>query len=73
MTEADENAMFEVWFALERKRRWEKHNWDRGPEPSEAYLTGFKEHMREGWMARAGLHVIVQRPSVRESDAQEGR
>ena len=55
---SDEEALFEVWFQLHRKKTFERcalpgekiedhPQWSMGMRP--AYL--------EGWLARAGLHV----------------
>jgi hypothetical protein len=58
---ADETAFFEVWFALHRRQEWKRTRPDMSDEPSDAYMTGLKPWMLEGWMARAGLHVSYAR------------
>ncbi len=57
----DDEMMFDVWWNLYRVRRWRETRPDAGPTPSEAYLEGFKEHAKLGWMARADLHVVYSR------------
>lgn len=56
-TRKDEEAFFEVWWALYRQRQWEKNNLDRGPHPNEHFMQGLKGLHFDGWMARASLHV----------------
>lgn len=53
----EEEAFFEVWFNLLRTKRWRAIRPDMGPTPSEGFMLGFKDNMRDGWMARASLHV----------------
>ena len=55
----DEEAFFEVWFQLHRKKTFEA-----APrEPSDTldkhpnWSMGLRSWMLEGWMARASLHV----------------
>lgn len=60
---SDEEAMFEVWFQLQRKKDWERRY------PNEAFHEnwglGSREAMREGWLARASLHVVNARMGPR--------
>lgn len=64
MSDADEEGFFEIYWALRMKKSWES-----GLLPSEVgkpcpegWGEGLKPHAREGWMARASLHV-QRRPS----------
>lgn len=57
----DEEAMFEVWWALYRTKRWREIRPDMGPEPSPGYLEGIKPYALLGWTARAGTHVVPHR------------
>ena len=51
-----EDAFFEVWWALYRRKRWQKIRPDMGSKPSEDYLLGLKNTAKLGWMARAMLN-----------------
>ncbi|MDR5730093.1 MAG: hypothetical protein RB191_21995 [Terriglobia bacterium] len=53
----NEDGYFEIFWALHRQKEWEKNNLDRGPKPTEAFMLGFKDAAKVGWMARASLHV----------------
>jgi hypothetical protein len=60
----DEDALFEVWWALHRTKRWRETRPDMGPEPSPGYMEGLKDTAKLGWMARANMHVTYSRPHV---------
>lgn len=53
---SDEEAMFEVWFQLQRRKDWESKY--PGEKFHEGWGTGFRSSMLKGWMARASLHVV---------------
>ena len=59
MSDADEQAYFDIYWNLRRQRTWKatlmQSEKDR-PCP-EHWGDGYKEHAREAWMARASLHV----------------
>jgi len=55
----DEDAMFEVWFQLQRRKDWEKRY--PGESFHDNWSMGYREAMRDGWMARASLHVVKHR------------
>ena len=57
----DEEAMFEVWWALRRQKSWDKSCKDRGPHPNENWGIAAYRDCKEAWMARAGLHVVYAR------------
>lgn len=53
----DEEAMFEVWFQMQRRDHWNHHYPD---EPfHENWGLGYRDAMLQGWMARASLHVVT--------------
>jgi hypothetical protein len=54
----DENAFFEVWFALDRFKRWQSLYGNE--DMPQGWSEGFKEYMRIAWMARASLHVTKE-------------
>lgn len=66
----DEEAMFEVWWALYRSKRWKEARPDSGDTPSIHYMEGFKSSAKLGWMARSGTHVTYSRSAVGKSDAR---
>jgi len=55
MSDTDEEAFFEVWFNLERRKHWDRLY------PKETFHENWgladKSAMRIAWMARASLHV----------------
>jgi hypothetical protein len=51
----DEEAMFEAWYPLVEARVWEDMYGLTSPPPG--WKEELKIAMREGWMARASLHV----------------
>jgi len=51
----DEEAMFEAWYPLVEARLWEDMYGLTSPPPG--WKEELKMAMREGWMARASLHV----------------
>lgn len=54
----DEEALFEVWFQLERLKTWRASRIPSDPEqPSEYWSMGLRSEMLRGWLARASLHV----------------
>jgi hypothetical protein len=57
---SDEEAIFEVWFQIQRKKDWELRY------PNEPFHTnwglGFRGAMLKGWLARASLHVTPSTP-----------
>jgi hypothetical protein len=55
MSEADEEALFEVWFNLDRVKRW-RALYGNDPMPDD-WGEGFKEPARNAWLSRASLHV----------------
>jgi hypothetical protein len=55
---SDEEAFFEVWFQLERRKSWERSRIPSDPkDPPKLWSMGLRTWMLEGWMARASLHV----------------
>jgi hypothetical protein len=60
---ADEEAFFEVWFQLHRKKTFERtaRPGDR-IEDHPHWSMGLRDAYLEGWMARASLHVTQAKP-----------
>jgi desulfoferrodoxin (superoxide reductase-like protein) len=53
----NEDAYFEVWWALHRQKQWERNNLDRGQKPTAAFMEGLKATAKLEWIARANFHV----------------
>lgn len=55
----DEEAFFEVWFQLHRKKSFELRHRDAGDtlDKHPNWSMGLRDVYLEGWMARASLHV----------------
>lgn len=52
---ADEEAFFEIWWRLRQHKHWEARYPNERCPPE--WGEGYKDSMKEGWMARASLHV----------------
>lgn len=60
----DEDALFEVWFQLQRRDHWKSLY---GDEPfHEGWGEAFKGYMSKAWHARASLHVTYTRETKGE-------
>lgn len=57
----DEEAFFEVWWALYRRDRWKKTRPDLGETPSPDFLMGYRDMALVGWLGRATMHVTYAR------------
>jgi hypothetical protein len=55
---SNEDGYFEIFWQLHRQKEWEKHNLDRGPKPTAAFLMGDYCATKLGWMARASLSAV---------------
>jgi hypothetical protein len=55
---SNEEGYFEIFWALRRQKTWEKTRLPSDPlKPPPGWSDGFKYAAKEGWMARASLHV----------------
>lgn len=65
----DEEALFQVWFILQRIHEWEKTHAAHHPVP-EDYMLDQRELLLKGWLGRASTHVRYARGGQHEKEVQ---